>query len=220
MRVVIADDSYLVREGTRQLLDASGEVEVVAAVGDAEELLAAVDRYRPDAVVTDIRMPPAHHMEGIEAAHTIRARHPKVGVVVLSQHADEAYAFRLLREGTAGFGYLLKERLGDLDELLHALRETTAGRAVIDPLVVDLLVGRRARLASSPLGRLNERELQVLRAMAEGRTNGAIASSLFLSESAVSKHINSIFTKFGLSEETTTHRRVAAVLTYLMDNEG
>ena len=217
LRVVIAEDNYLVREGTRRLLEDSGAVEVVAAVGTAEELLDAVGRLRPDAVVTDIRMPPGHHVEGIEAAHAIRARHPDVGVVVLSQHADEAYAFQLLRYGAAGLAYLLKERVGDLDELLRALRDVVAGRSVIDPQVVELLVAHRARLAESPVSGLSPRELEVLREMAQGKTNRAIAESLSLSESAVEKHVNAIFSKLGLSEEPQLHRRVAAVLTFLRD---
>ena len=155
LRIVIAEDNYLVREGTRQLLESSGEVQVVAAVGTPRELLDAVERLRPDVVMTDIRMPPSYHMEGIEAAHAIRAQHPQVGVVVLSQHADEAYAFELLKEGTAGLAYVLKERVGDRSELVRALRETVAGRSVIDPIVVDALVGRKARLSGSRLRQLN-----------------------------------------------------------------
>lgn len=217
LRIVIAEDNYLVREGTRRLLEDSGAVAVVAAVGSATELLDAVGRLRPDAVVTDIRMPPGHHVEGIEAALAIRAQHPDVGVVVLSQHADEAYAFQLLRNGAAGLAYLLKERVGDLDELLRALRDVVAGRSVIDPQVVELLVAHRARLAESPVSGLSPRELEVLREMAQGKTNRAIAESLSLSESAVEKHVNAIFSKLGLSEEPQLHRRVAAVLTFLRD---
>lgn len=217
LRIVIAEDNYLVREGTRRLLEDSGEVEVVAAVSTAEELLDAVARLRPEAVLTDIRMPPGHHMEGITAAHTIRATFPRVGVVVLSQHADQAYAFELLKHGAAGLAYLLKERVGDLDELLRALREVVAMRSVIDPRVVELLVNHRARAAQSPIGQLSPRELDVLRQMAEGKTNRAIAEALILSESAVEKHSNAIFAKLGLTEEPQVHRRVAAVLTYLRD---
>jgi DNA-binding NarL/FixJ family response regulator len=215
MRVIIAEDNYLVREGTRRLLEDSGEVEVAAAVGTAEELLDAVERFGPDAVVTDIRMPPGHHMEGIEAAHAIRARHPDVGVVVLSQYASESYAFELLRSGTAGLAYLLKERVGDLEELLLALRQVTAGQSAIDPKVVEALVSRRTRMAESPIARLTSRELDVVRGMAQGKSNAAIAESLFLSESAVEKHVSSIFAKLGLSEERHLHRRVAAVLAFL-----
>lgn len=215
LRVVIAEDNYLVREGTRRLLEDSGDVEVVAAVGTAVELLDAVDRLLPQAVITDIRMPPGHDMEGIHAAHQIRARHPQVGVVVLSQHADEAYAFQLLKDGTAGFAYLLKERIGDMDELLRALRETIAGRSVIDPVVVEALLARRGRLAHSPLATLTPRETDVLREMAQGKTNAAVAQSLSVSESAVEKYGNAIFSKLGLSEEPQVHRRVAAVLAFL-----
>src|SRR5437870_2253900 len=155
LRVVIAEDNYLVREGTRRLLEDSAEVDVVAAVGSADELIDAVERLRPDAVLTDIRMPPGHRTEGIAAAHSIRAAHPQIGVVVLSQHADEAYAFQLFRHGTAGLAYLLKERVGDLEELLRALKEVVAGRSVIDSQIVELLVAHRARVADSPVGRLS-----------------------------------------------------------------
>jgi DNA-binding NarL/FixJ family response regulator len=215
LRVVLAEDHYLVREGTRQVLESGGDVEVVASVGNAEQLLEAVTRLRPDVVVTDIRMPPGHHMEGIEAAHRVRADHPDIGVVVLSQYADEAYAFALLEHGTAGLAYLLKERILDRDDLLRALRETAAGRSVLDPIVVDTLVARRTRMQQSPLAALTERELAVLSNMAQGRNNAGMAKQLHLSESAVEKHINSIFSKLGLSEETEVHRRVAAVVTYL-----
>src|SRR5579859_4372995 len=195
LRIVIAEDNYLVREGTRQLLQASRQVDVVAAVGTADELRHAVERLQPDAVIADIRMPPGHQMEGIEAAHAIRAGHPEIGVVVLSQHADEAYAFHLLKNGTSGLAYLLKERVGDLSELLRALREVVAGRSVIDPEVVELLVARRTRLANSPLGDLSPRELDVLREMAQGKTNVAIGEELSLSESSVEKHVYTIFSK-------------------------
>lgn len=218
LRVVIAEDNYLVREGTRRLLEDSGEVQVVAAVGSAEELLDAVDRLMPSAVLTDIRMPPGHDMEGIHAAHTIRASHPQVGVVVLSQHADEAYAFQLLKNGTSGLAYLLKERVGDMDELLRAFRETMAGRSVIDPAVVEALLASRSRQSDSPLAALTPRETDVLREMAQGKTNAAVADSLSVSESAVEKYANAIFSKLGLSEEPLVHRRVAAVLTFLRDS--
>ena len=217
LRVVIAEDNYLVREGTRRLLEDSGDAQVLAAVGTAIELLDAVARLRPQAVLTDIRMPPGHHTEGIAAAHAIRASHPEVGVVVLSQHAEEAYAFQLFQHGTAGLAYLLKERVGDLDELLRALKDMVAGRSVIDSQIVELLVAHRAWLADSPVSRLSPRELEVLRQMAQGKSNGAIAQALVLSESAVEKHVNAFFSKLGVSEEPQVHRRVAAVLTYLRD---
>jgi DNA-binding NarL/FixJ family response regulator len=218
LRVVLAEDNYLVREGTRRLLEESGQVTIAAAVGTAPELLDAVRRLAPDAVLTDIRMPPGHHMDGIEAAHTIRTEHPGVGVVVLSQHADEAYAFELLKHGTSGLAYLLKDRVGDADVLIHALREVTRRGSVVDPIVVEALVTRRARLADSRVGTLTPRELDVLRAMATGRTNAAIADLLALSQSAVEKHVSAIFAKLGLTEEPAVDRRVAAVLTYLRDS--
>src|SRR6516165_9758983 len=226
LRIVIADDNYLVREGTRRLLEDSGQVTVLAAVGSAPELLDAVRRTRPDAVLTDIRMPPAGSvaaragepaMEGIDAAHAIKARAPGIGVLILSQYADEAYAFELFRNGTAGLAYLLKDRVGDLAQLLSALREVAAGGSVIDPQVVEALVTRRARLRESPLARLTPRELDVLREMAQGRGNAGIAQELSLSESSVEKHVNAIFTKFGLTTEAIVHRRIAAVLTFLRD---
>jgi DNA-binding NarL/FixJ family response regulator len=212
MRVVLAEDNYLVREGTRRLLEDSGEVTVVAAVGDAVELCAAVDHELPHAVITDIRMPPNHHLEGIEAAVRIRDDHPDIGIVVLSQHADPAYAVELFKNGTAGLAYLLKERVGDLDELLRSLREVIAGRSVVDPEIVDGLVARRL---ATPGPALTTREREVLHQMAQGRTNSAIAAELYLSESAIEKHVNAIFTKLGLREEPRLHRRVAAVLNYL-----
>jgi len=214
LRVVLAEDNYLVREGTRRLLEDSGEVDVVAAVGNAEELRDAVRRFAPQAVLTDIRMPPGHHMEGIEAAHAIRRDHPGIGVVVLSQHTDEVYAFALLRDGTGGLAYLLKDRLGDVEDLIRALREVSRGGSVIDPVVVEGLVGRRTRTARSPLAALTTRELDVLREMAQGKTNAGIEQALHLSSSTVEKHVNSIFGKLGLGEEPV-HRRVAAVIAFL-----
>ena len=226
LRVIIADDNYLVREGTRRLLEDSGQVSVLAAVGSAPDLLDAVERARPQAVLTDIRMPtggptaardavPA--MEGIDAAHTIKASHPETGVVILSQYADESYAFELFRDGTAGLAYLLKDRVGDLQRLLHTLVEVSTGGSVIDPEVVEALVARRARLRDSPLARLSPRELAVLREMAQGQGNGGIAIRLSLSESSVEKYVNAIFAKLDLNNEQMVHRRVAAVLTFLRD---
>jgi DNA-binding NarL/FixJ family response regulator len=213
-RVVLAEDNYLVREGTRRLLEDSGRVEVVGAVGDATALLAAVSDLNPDVVITDIRMPPDNHLDGIVAAHRIRSAHPEIGVVVLSQHLEDDYALELFKHGTAGYAYLLKERVGDLDQLLDAIDEVSAGRSVIDPDVVDVLIARRIRPGLDSEG-LTPRELEVLHLMAQGRTNAAIAGELFLSESAIEKHINAIFTKLGLNEEKQIHRRVKAVLTYL-----
>lgn len=217
LRVAVADDHYLVREGLRQLLELGGEVEVVAGVGTAVELLAAFRRTPVDVVVTDIRMPPNHHVEGIEAAHAIRAERPEVGVVVLSAHADAAYALELFREGTAGLAYLLKDRVGDRAELLRAVRATAAGDSVIDPLVVEAMLRSPRRREASALTRLSDRERQVLEQMAAGRSNPAIGEALYLSVSAVEKHISAIFTKLGLVDERSSHRRVAAVLAYLAD---
>ena len=228
LRILIADDNYLVREGTRRLLEDSGEVTVLAAVGSAPELLDAADRIRPDAVLTDIRMPPAGGharggsqdgpaMEGIDAAHAIKSADPDVGVVILSQYADESYAFELFKNGTAGLAYLLKDRVGDLRQLLSALRAVAGGGSVVDPQVIDALVTRRARLRESPLARLTPRELDVLREMAQGRGNKSIAAELALSESSVEKHVNAIFGKLDLASEQLAHRRVAAVLTFLRE---
>ncbi|WP_248305382.1 response regulator transcription factor [Agromyces sp. H66] len=220
LRVVIAEDNYLVREGVRRLLEDSGEVDVVAGTGNATELLDAVRRLSPHAVLTDIRMPPGHHMEGIEAARTIRAEHPDIGVVVLSQHADESYALALFADGSAGLGYLLKDRIGDLEDLVHALREVRAGGSVIDPQIVDTLVRRRSVAgASSPLAALSPRELEVLRQMAAGKTNAGIEQALFLSTSTVEKHVNAIFSKLRLPV-SGVHRRVAAVLAFLQNDGG
>lgn len=217
IRVVLAEDNYLVREGTRRLLEDTAQVRVLAAVGTATELLDAVSRLAPGVVITDIRMPPRHHMDGIDAAHTIRAQYPGIGVVVLSQHDDEEYAFALLKHGTDGLAYLLKDRVADTDDLLHALHAVMAGRSVIDPDVVASLIARRVRLDQSPLATLTTRELDVLRAMAEGETNTAIAGTLALSRSSVEKHVNAIFTKLGLHDDTHLQRRVTAVLTFLRD---
>lgn len=213
LRVVIADDHYLLREGLRALLADGGEVEVCAAVSSAPELLTAVDELAPDAVITDIRMPEG--TEGIEAAHAIRARHPRVGVVVLSQHSDGSYARALLAHGTDGLAYLLKERVGDVAELMRALREVCAGRTALDTQIVDALIARRRTRAPSGLDALSDRERDVLREMARGLANAGIARTLNLSESAVEKHIGSIFAKLGDDGQPHTHRRVASVLAYL-----
>ncbi len=217
LRVAVADDHYLVREGICRALDDSGEIEVIAAVGAPAELEGVVDRLVPDVVVTDIRMPPSHHTEGIDAAHRIRARHPAVGVVVLSQYAEATYAMELLRDGPAGLAYLLKERIGDPDQLVAAVREVARGGSVIDPDVVGALVGSNAQQQRSPLVHLTDRERAVLEQMAQGRTNAAIGAHLHLSESSIEKYATSIFAKLGLTDEPQTHRRVAAVLAFLHD---
>jgi DNA-binding NarL/FixJ family response regulator len=220
VKVVIAEDHYLVREGTRRLLESSGAVEVLAAVENTQSLLDVVDRLRPDAVITDIRMPPTNQMEGIEAAHQIRSKYPDVGVVVLSQYVNSLYAFELFREGTGGLAYLLKDRVGELEELLRALREVAAGGSVVDPKVVEGLLARRQEPAHSLLETLTSRELEVLSEMAQGKSNAAISDSLYISPSAVEKHINAIFGKLTLSaEDGAQHRRVAAVLTFLRNQD-
>lgn len=215
LRVVVAEDDLLTREGVCRLLESDGTIEVVAATGDAESLLAAVADHRPDAVLTDIRMPPDHHTEGIVAARRIRGEHPGTGVVVLSQHADAAYVVDLFVDGATGLGYLLKERVADPVQLVHALHETSRGGSVVDPVLVDTLVRRRRLAAESGLDSLTPRELDVLRQMAAGLSNAAIARSLSLSESSVEKASNTLFAKLGLTDEPTVHRRVSAVVTYL-----
>ena len=217
LRVVLADDHYLVREGVRQLLETDPDVEVVAACGDLDSLLAAVQAERPDVVVTDIRMPPTGLDEGIQAAEHLRETHPEIGVVVLSQFAEPAYALALLEGGTAGRAYLLKERVDDLDELVRAIREVAAGGSVIDTKVVEGLVAGKATAKESPLHELTPRENDVLREMAEGKNNAAIAQALFLQERSVENVIHSIFLKLGISWEPSVHKRVMAVILYLSE---
>ena len=215
LRVVVAEDSLLVREGIVRLLEAHDDIEIAALCGDLPELLAAVEAEAPEVVLTDIRMPPTGTDEGIQAAAELRDRHPDVGVVVLSQYAEPDYALALLGDGSERRAYLLKDRLGDAEQLLGALRTVAAGGSVVDPKVVETLVSARRRSAESPLERLTPRELEVLSEIAQGRNNAAVAASLYLSERAVEKHINSLFSKLGLGEEPDVHRRVMAVLVYL-----
>ena len=217
IRVVFAEDNYLVREGTAALLATSDQIELVGTATTHDELLAAVEEHTPDAVLTDIRMPPTGTNEGIEAAKAIRATHPDIGVVVLSQFVEEEYAFDLLKDGAAGLGYLLKERVADVDELVRALGEVSRGGSVLDPKVVEALVSAKDRMAHSPLAQLTDREREVLSHMAQGENNASIAQSLFLTERAVEKHINSLFHKLGLTEEPDVHRRVMAVLAFLRE---
>jgi len=220
VRVVLADDSFLVREGTTALLTEATDVEVVASVGDVATLLDAVAEHRPDAVLTDIRMPPTWTDEGIAAAQRIRREHPSVGVVVLSQYAEARYARELLQGGAGGVGYLLKERIADLEQLTGALTAVTTGGSVLDPQVVDALMKHGDRSGPHPVASLSPRELDVLRAMATGQSNHAIGRELYLSERAVEKNINQIFGKFGLSQETDVNRRVRAVITFLESDES
>jgi DNA-binding NarL/FixJ family response regulator len=215
IRVVLADDHYLVREGVRRLLEPDPQVEVVAACGDLPSLLAAVEEEQPDVVVTDIRMPPTGVDEGIQAADRLRTTHPEVGVVVLSQYGEPGYAVALLEGGTARRAYLLKERVDDLGQLLGAIRAVAEGGSMIDPRVVEGLVAEKARAEASPLSELTPRELDVLREMAEGKNNAAIGETLFLTERSVEKVIHSIFQKLGLSWEPSIHKRVKAVVLYL-----
>jgi len=195
----------------------SDEVDLVGTATNLEELLLAVDELRPEAVLTDIRMPPTNTTEGIDAARKIRGEHPEIGVVVLSQFAEEEYAYELLKDGAAGLGYLLKERVADVTELVRALNEVAGGGSVLDPKVVEALVSAKDRMAHSPLAQLTDREREVLEHMAQGKNNAAIAKALFLTERAVEKHINSLFHKLGLSEEPDVHRRVMAVLAFLRE---
>ncbi|WP_157251242.1 response regulator transcription factor [Nonomuraea typhae] len=216
LRTVVADDHYLVREGTRRLLETTGRVTVVAAVGNADELMDAVRRFSPEVVITDIRMPGGGWragFEGIDAAHAVRAAHPRVGVVVLSQFGDALYALELFKQGTEGFAYLLKDRVGDMDELLGAIAAVAEGGSVIDPKVVEGLMSRRAVRGGTES--LTERERDVLREMARGRSNPAIGRELHLSLSSVEKNVNAIFSKLGLENSADVNRRVAAVLAYL-----
>jgi DNA-binding NarL/FixJ family response regulator len=220
VRVVFAEDNFLVREGTAALLQTSDEIELVGIAASLDELLTAVEEHRPEAVLTDIRMPPTNTTEGIDAARRIREDHPEIGVVVLSQYAEEEYAYDLLKDGAAGLGYLLKERVSDVEELVRALTEVAKGGSVLDPKVVEALVSAKDRMAHSPLAALTEREREVLEHMAQGQNNASIASSLFLTERAVEKHINSLFHKLGLSEEIDVHRRVKAVLAFLRETDA
>ena len=220
LRVVIADDNLLVREGVVKLLDHEEGVEVVATCGSYDELMEAAERDAPDVVVTDIRMPPTGSDEGVRAALELRERSPAMGVVVLSQYSDPAYALALLERGSEGRAYLLKERVSDPNQLVHAIREVAHGGSVIDPVVVESLVRARAARPASPVDRLTPREREVLEQMAQGRNNAGIAQALHLSERAVEKHINSLFSKLDLGEEVDVHRRVKAVLRFLSEQGG
>jgi DNA-binding NarL/FixJ family response regulator len=217
LRLVLADDSYLVREGVRQLIETQPDLQVVAVCSDFDSLLAAVETHQPDVVLTDIRMPPSGTDEGIRAAERLRQQHPKIGVVILSQYSDPDYALALLEKGATGRAYLLKERVSDIEQLANAIREVAHGGSVIDPKVIEGLVAAKVRRPQSPLAELTPREREVLGLMAEGKNNAAIAARLFLTERAVEKHINSIFSKLGLAEEKDTHRRVRAALLYLSE---
>jgi len=220
IRVVLAEDHFLLREGMRRLLDAEPEIEVVAVCEDFDSLLAAAAQEHPDVVVTDIRMPPANLDEGIRAAERLRETDPDVGVVVLSQYLEPAYARALFEGGTERRAYLLKERVHDVGQLVGAIRAVAEGGSSVDPKVVEALVGAKAQRAHSPLHELTPRERDVLREMAEGKNNASIAESLFLTERSVEKVIHSIFQKLGFAWEASAHKRVKAVILYLATEES
>ena len=212
MRVVVAEDSVLLREGIARLLGEHG-FDVVGQAGDAEDLVRKVGAHKPDVAVVDIRMPPTNTDDGLRAALRIRDEHPQTGVLVLSAYVEEAYALELVAESASGLGYLLKDRVADVDGFVDAVRRVGGGGSALDPEVVSRLVGRNRR--DDPLAELTPREREVLELMAEGRTNAAIAERLVVTERAVEKHVTSIFGKLGLSPAPEDHRRVLAVLTFL-----
>jgi DNA-binding NarL/FixJ family response regulator len=218
IRVVVAEDNLLVREGLERLLELQADVEVVASCPDLDALLEAVENARPDVVVTDIRMPPDHTDEGIRAARQLRDEHPTVGVVILSQFSDPSYALALLEEGSERRAYLLKDRIDDVDQLVGAVRVVAGGGSVVDPKVVEALVAARGS-GDSPLDELTPREADVLRAMAEGKNNAAIADALVITERSVEKYVHTIFAKLGIAWEPNINRRVKAVLVYLGEQE-
>jgi DNA-binding NarL/FixJ family response regulator len=212
MRVVIADDTMLLREGVALLLGEAG-FEVVGQADSAEALIASVDETKPQVAIVDLRMPPTHTDEGLRAALAIRARHPQVGVLVLSQHADVGLAMKLLADGAEGVGYMLKDRVADLEDFADAIRRVAAGGSALDPTIVSQLLSKRR--AKGPLDEISAREREVLELMAEGRSNGGIAERLEISERGVQKHVTSIFDKLGIAGGSDDNRRVLAVLTFL-----
>ena len=220
IRVVFAEDSYIIREGLEQVLATADGVEIVASCEDMDGVLAAVSEHRPDVVITDIRMPPTHTDEGIQVAASLRETNPEVGVVILSQYVEPSYVLRLLSSGSDSRAYLLKERIHDRAEVVAAIEAVSDGGSVIDPKVVEVLVDARARAERSPLAELTPRELQVLRAVAQGQSNSAIAEELVLTKRAVEKHINAIFLKLGLTysqEAESVSKRVKAALLFLAE---
>jgi DNA-binding NarL/FixJ family response regulator len=214
-RLVLGEDNALLREGMRGLLSATDEVEVVAACPDLDSILESIDALRPDVVLTDIRMPPTGTDEGVQVARHCRSRHPSTGVILLSQYVDPAYVRSLLESGSAGRGYLLKERVSDVEELIRAVTAVAAGGSVVDPQVIEHLVRTGVSRGNANVARLSPRELEVLAEMSRGRNNTAIAASLFIGQRAVEKHINSIFAKLGVGVGDESHPRVRAVLLYL-----
>jgi DNA-binding NarL/FixJ family response regulator len=215
LHVVLADDSYLMREALRQLLAPVPEVELVALCNDADALLAAVERESPNVVVTDLRMPPLHEREGIRVAAWLRQTHPEIGVVLLSQYDDPTYAVELFESGSEGRAYLLKERIADRSQLVDAIQAVADGRSVIDAKIIDGLITERERSEQSSLDELTGREREVLGGVAAGKSNAAIARSMSLNKHAVEKHISAIFMKLGLHESDNVSRRVKAALIYL-----
>jgi DNA-binding NarL/FixJ family response regulator len=213
--LVIVEDDYLVREGARAVLDAHPRTRVIGTAAQPSEVEALLEERRPDVVLLDIRMPPSFATEGIELARELRARHPGIGIVVLSQHDDPEYALELLKDGSAGVAYLLKERLGDAERLVQAIEEVRDGGSILDPRIVEALMEAQRRRSASKLAGLTPRELEVLALMASGRGNAAIARDLTITERSVEKHTNAIFRKLGFTEELELNRRVAAVLFYL-----
>jgi DNA-binding NarL/FixJ family response regulator len=220
VRIIIAEDNMLVREGVRGVLDSQPGFTVVALCEDYDGLLAAAEEHNPDVVVTDVRMPPGFADEGIRAATELRAQRPDLGVVVLSQYADPAYALPLFAEGSEGRAYLLKERVSEPAQLAEAVRAVASGGSVIDPKIVEALVSSRSAQPASPLDQLTAREREVLEQIAQGKNNAAVAAALFLTERAVEKHINALFAKLRLTEEPDTNRRVKAVLLYLAERSS
>jgi DNA-binding NarL/FixJ family response regulator len=218
IRVLLAEDNALLRQGLERLIQHDDDLELVGSVADLPSLQKAIKDEDPDVVVSDIRMPPSGTDEGIQVAAQLRQERPGVGVVLLSQHADAAYALRLLEGGSGGRAYLLKERVGDVGELTSAIRQVAEGGSVIDATVVEQLVAANRGPRTTPLTSLTPRESEVLEEMAQGKSNAAIAASLVLSERAIEKHTNSIFSKLGLTEERDLNRRVKAVLLYLHDH--
>jgi DNA-binding NarL/FixJ family response regulator len=220
VRLVVAEDSLLVREGLQQLLEAAAGIEVVGTCADMDGLLETIERERPDVVLTDIRMPPSNTDEGVKVAARLRETNPGIGVVVLSQYDDPAYVLKLLETGSDGRAYLLKERVHNRAELMAAIRAVADGGSMIDPKIVEALVTARSRAERSPLNELTAREREVLSEIAQGKSNTAIAESLFLTKRAVEKHINSIFLKLGLADAEDVSKRVKAALMFLSDADG
>lgn len=218
LRVLIAEDQYLMREGTRRLLEVHGGLDVVGVASDYDSVLAETRRLRPNVVLMDIKMPPTHSMEGIEAAHAIKGEFPDTGIVILSQHDDEGYVWALLEHGVEGLGYLHKVRVGDVEQLVRAIHEVAGGGSVLDPRIVEKLLVLRSRKPGSPLTDMGPGELDVLRLMAEGMSNRRIAEALYLSVGTIEKRIATIFSKLGLPPESELNRRVAAVLIYLRES--